>query len=295
MKTVLITGGSGIVGRHLCKKLKEKGFNVAILSRTNKQEADLTGYKWNIEKKEIDKKAIETSDYIIHLAGANIGDKRWSKKRKQLIIDSRVKSAQLIFEKIKKHNKNLKAFISASAIGFYGTTTSDKIYTEIDAPANDFLGKTCQLWEEAADRFKELGIRTVKIRTGVVLTIAGGVFPKMLTPVKLGLGSALGNGKQYIPWIHIDDLCEIYVKGIEDIEMQGAYNAVAPDNKTNREFTQVLARELNKPFWFPNVPAIILKLMFGEMSNIILQGSRVSADKIIAAGFNFKFPNIEGQ
>ena len=293
MATILITGGTGLVGRHLCRKLKEKGYNISILSRANKQDTEIPTYVWDIDNKEIEKEAIETADYVIHLAGANIGDKRWTSKRRQLIIDSRVKTGELIFDKTKESKIKLKAFISASAIGYYGTITSDKIFCEADPPSNDFLGGTCRQWEQSAGRFEELGIRTVKIRTGVVLTKQGGALAKMITPVKIGIGSAIGNGKQYLPWIHIDDLCGIYIKAIEDTQMNGTYNAVAPDQKTNRDFTRILARVLKKPFWFPDVPAIAMKIMFGKMSEILLKGSRVSSDKINAAGYNFLFPVLE--
>lgn len=293
MATVLITGGTGLVGRHLCKRLQEKGYDVTILSRTSKKEAAIPTYTWDLDKKEIEKEAIDTANYIIHLAGVNIGDKRWTAKRKQLIIDSRIKTGQLIFSKIKEQSKDLQTFISASAIGYYGTITSDKIFTETDQPANDFLGNICGKWEQITDRFKDLGIRTVKIRTGVVLTRQGGALSKMITPVKMGIGSAIGTGSQYLPWIHIDDLCGIYIKAVEDTQMDGAYNAVAPDHKTNKEFTRTLARVLKKPFWFPNVPAITMKLMFGKMSEILLKGSRVSADKIKSTGYNFLFPDLE--
>lgn len=293
MATVLITGGTGLIGKHLCKRLQEKKYDVTVLSRTRLQKTAIPTYTWNLKKKEIIKEAIDTADYIIHLAGTNIGNKRWSNKRKQLIIDSRVKTSQLIFDKVKEYNKIPKAFISASAVGYYGTVTSNKIFTETDIPANDLLGEICQKWEQSTEKFKELGIRTVKIRSGVVLTKNGGALAKMITPVKIGIGSAMGNGRQYLPWIHIDDLCNIYIKAIEDKQMNGAYNAVAPDHKTNEEFTRILAHVLKKPFWFPNVPAIAMKLMFGKMSEMFLKGSRVSSDKIISAGYNFLFFNLE--
>ncbi|MBZ4675230.1 MAG: hypothetical protein JG772_919, partial [Dysgonamonadaceae bacterium] len=219
MQTILITGGTGVIGRELSAKLRNKGYRVAILSRTTKKNADIPHYYWDIPQKMIEKEAIETADYIIHLAGANIGDKRWSKQRRKLIIDSRVESANLLFDKISEARKKPKAFISASAIGYYGTTTSDKIFCETDSPANDFPGETCRLWEQAADNFEKMGIRTVKIRTGIVLSKQGGVLTKMLTPTKFGIGSAIGSGRQYMPWIHIDDLCRIYVKAIEDTQM----------------------------------------------------------------------------
>jgi len=295
MTTILISGGTGLVGRHLSKKLKEKGYNVTILSRTKKynSNSDLTTYSWNPDKNEIEKEALETADYIIHLAGEDLWKKRWTTKRKQLIIDSRVKTGQLIFDKIKESKHKLKAFISASAVGYYGAITSDKIFGETDLPSNDFVGETCRQWEQSADRFEELGIRTVKIRTAPVLTKQGGVLAKMMTPVKMGIGSAVGNGRQYMPWIHIDDLCSIYIKAIEDIQMNGAYNAVAPDHRTNGDFMRTLAHVLKKPFWFPKVPAIAMKIIFGRKSDVVLKGSRVSSDKIRMAGYTFQFPTLE--
>ncbi|NLN95601.1 MAG: TIGR01777 family protein [Bacteroidales bacterium] len=293
MATILISGGTGLVGKQLCKKLKDKGYSVAILSRARRQDTDIPTYTWDIDKREIEKEAIETADYIIHLAGANISDKRWTAKRRKLIVDSRVKSGQLIFEKLKENKNQLKAFISASAIGYYGTITTDKIFSETDPPSSDFLGETCRQWEQSADSFEKLGIRTVKIRTAVVLTKQGGALAKMIAPVKLGIASAIGSGRQYLPWIHIDDLCGIYIKAIENTQIKGAYNAVAPDHKTNRDFIETLAHALKKPFWFPNVPAIAMKLMFGEMAEMLLQGSRVSSDKIKTAGYSFLFPDLK--
>jgi len=293
MATILITGGTGLIGRYLSKKLKDKGYSVAILGRASNLNADIPTYTWDIEKNEIEQKAIESADYIIHLAGANIGDKRWTAKRKKLILESRVNTGRLIFDKIKTNKNRLKAFISASAIGYYGTITSDKIFSETDPPSGDFLGETCQQWEQLADNFEKLGIRTVKIRTGVVLTNQGGALAKIRMPIKMGIGSAIGNGRQYMPWIHIDDLCDIYIKAIEETEMKGAYNAIAPAHQTNRDFTKTLARILNKPFWFPNIPGIVMKIILGEMSAILLKGSRVSSEKIIHAGYQFKFPDLE--
>ncbi len=293
MATVLITGGTGLIGEHLCKRLLERGYKVAILSRTSRNREQIATYIWDINKLEIDEEAIADADYIIHLSGINIGAKRWTTKRKQQIIDTRVNSGQLVFDEVRKQNKNLKAFISSSATGYYGAITSDKIFSEVDPPADDFLGQTCRAWEDVADKFMGIGIRTVKIRTGVVLTKKGGALSKMIIPVKTGLGSALGNGKQYLPWIHIEDLCGIYIKAIEDTQMIGAYNAVAPEHLTNKEFTQKLAYTLKKAFWFPNIPAFAMKLIFGKMSEILLQGSRVSAQKIQDRGYKFLFPGLE--
>ena len=292
MKTVLISGGTGLVGKYLSKKLIEKGYVVATLGRQSKKQSDIPNYTWNIENNELEKSALENVDYIIHLAGANIGERRWTSKRKKEIVDSRIKSSQLIFQKITENKHQLKAFISASAIGYYGAITTDKIFVETDQASQDFLGETCRLWEESANSFESLGIRTVKIRTGVVLTYQGGALAKMITPVKVGLGASIGSGKQYMPWIHIDDLCNIYIKAIEDNNMHGAYNAVAPEHKTNREFSETLTKVLKKTVWFPNIPATILKIIFGKMSEIILNGSRVSSNKLIKEGFQFKFPDL---
>jgi uncharacterized protein (TIGR01777 family) len=293
METVLITGGTGLIGRHISKKLKENGFNVTLLSRKRETDGAISVYTWDPDKNFIDPEAISKADYIIHLAGAGLGDKRWTKKRRELIIDSRIKTGELIFIKVQESGKKLKAFISASGIGYYGTSTSDKIFNETDFPDKDFLGEVCRKWEEMADRFKESGIRTVKVRTGVVLTDKGGVLGRMATTVKMGIGSPLGSGKQYIPWIHIDDLCNLYLKAVEDQSMTGAWNAVAPEHITNRELMQTLAKVLEKPFFFPAVPSLVLKILFGKMSGIILKGSRVSAGKIISTGYNFEYPNLE--
>ncbi len=292
MKSILITGGSGFIGTQLCKKLINKGYKVSVLGRTKKQDKEITFYTWDLKNKVIEENAIEKTDCIIHLAGENIGEKRWTKKRKQEIVDSRIKTTQLIFDKVKNCNKKLDVFISASAIGYYGAITSSKIFTENDLPSSDFLGFTCNKWEQYADKFEELGIRTVKIRTGVVLSEKGGALLKMLTPVKLGFASAIGSGKQYIPWIHIDDLCDIYIKALEDDEIKGAYNAVAPEFITNKEFNKTLAMILKKPFWNINIPAIFFKFLLGKMSEIILEGSRISSEKIIEKGYKFKFTNL---
>jgi uncharacterized protein len=293
METVLITGGSGLIGRHLCTLLKAKGYDVILLSRSKKANAKFESFYWDIEKKIIELAAIEKADYIIHLAGAGLADKRWSKKRKQEIVDSRVLSTELLFDKIKNRPHPLKAFISTSAIGYYGAISSDKIFTENDAPNCDFLGMVCQLWEQTADKFSEINIRTVKIRTGVVLTSKGGALAKMKMPVQLGLGSDLGSGKQYLPWIHIDDLCGIYLKAIKDKNMNGSYNAVAPEHITNHDATKTLAHTLHKPFFAPSIPAFLFKILYGKMADVLLKGSRVSSEKICKAGYRFLFPKYK--
>jgi uncharacterized protein len=294
-KTILITGGNGLIGRLLAKKLMKKGYQIRILSRkpstTTKQ--DIASYQWNIDKNEIDVDAIKNVDFIVHLAGENISEKKWTKKQKKIIENSRVKSAELLFKACNENNSWPKAFISSSAIGYYGTFTSEKLFTEDSPSGNDFLAKIGEKWEKATELFEEKGVRAVKIRTGVVLSKKGAAYPKMAKPAKLGLAAAFGSGKQYVPWIHIEDIVNIFIKAIENENMQGAYNGVAPEHITNKQLTNAIAKGLKKLYFLPNIPAFVLRATFGEMADILLKGSRVSADKIIAAGYEFKFPTIE--
>lgn len=295
MEKVLITGGTGLVGKHLCKVLSDKGYDVAVLSRSRSRDmlTDIPRYHWDIDKNELDQRAINTCDHIIHLAGVNIGEKRWTKHQKQKILDSRIATANLIFNHLDKQNSRLKTFISASAVGYYGSKTSEKIHLETDLPDDSFLGDICKRWEQSVDQIDNPSIRVVKIRTGIVLTKHGGALSKFQIPAKLGLGSAIGHGKQYLPWIHIEDLCNIYLNAIRNTKINGPYNAVAPEHITNKEFARKVAKSLNRPFWFPNIPSIIIKLVFGEMSVMLLNGNRVSSEKIEATGYKFNFPNIE--
>lgn len=291
MKKVLISGGSGLVGSHLIPQLLSRGYKVHVLSR---QQRDIPGVKvfvWNIRKKEIDLKALSGVTSIIHLAGAGIADRRWTRRRKKRIISSRVDSAKLLLAAVKKSKTQLNSFISASGINYYTSATTSQIFEENDPPANDFLGECCKLWEAAADKFSNQA-RVVKLRTGVILSNDGGALPRMAAPVKWGIGSPLGSGKQYMPYIHIDDLCEMYIYALENDHVRGSYNACNGDHLTNIELTEALAYEFKKKLRMPHVPGFVLKIMFGEMSKIILNGSRASAEKIKSAGFEFKFQNI---
>ena len=292
MGTVLITGGNGLVGRRLSEKLADTGYRVTILSRNPSKNSRFKSYFWNPDRNLIEDEAIAEADYIVHLAGENLGNKRWTKRRKQQIIDSRVKTGELLYTKTMERGKQLKAFISASATGYYGATTSDKIYTETDSSATGFAAEVCRLWEKTSLKFAGSGLRTVILRTGVVLTPKGGALEKLVVVTRLGIGSPIGSGKQYLPWIHIGDLCNIYVKAIEDNTMSGIFNAVAPDNETNREFTKKLASVLHKPYLAPPVPEFVMKLLFGEMASVLLEGSRISPGKLIDSGYTFIFPEL---
>ena len=289
MEKVLITGGSGLIGRRLSFLLKSRGYEVRILSRSNNPKNNYKTFVWNVSEQYINESAFEGLNHIIHLAGAGIADKRWSEKRKKEIIASRVASTNLLYNSVKRLKTPLNSFISASATGYYGAVTSETIFEEKDKPAKDFLGKVCSLWEDSIFQFNEIKIRTVALRTGIVLSKDGGALKKMKTPII----TSLGNGKQYMPWIHIDDLCELYIKAIEDEQFKGAFNAVSPEHISNLSFSKKISKIFNYPFLALGAPSLILQIVFGEMSTIILNGSRISANKIKQAGFKFKFENLE--
>lgn len=290
-EVVLITGAGGAVAKVLAKKL-ENEYSVRFLTRTKKHEND---FEWNIKNGTIDEKAFENISHIIHLAGANISEKRWTDERKKEIISSRVDSAQLILKTLQKKNIQLKSFISASAVGIYGAITSEKIFKEEDEKGNDFLSKVVILWEKAADEFLEKGVaeRVVKVRTSIVLSETEGALKKMAAPVKLGIGSPIGTGRQYIPWIHIDDLSSVFEYAVKNENINGPYNASAPQHTDNENLTKEIAEVLDKPMFMPNIPGFVMKLMFGELSVALLEGSRTSSEKLQNAGFQFKFPNLK--
>ncbi len=293
-KNVVLTGGTGFIGKKLTQLLLENGFSVSILSRSPKKKSEgISYFQWDIEAGTIDESAILNADYIIHLAGENIGAKRWTAGRKKAILDSREKSTQLLYACLQKHNKQLESFISASGVGIYGAINDELVCTETTPAASDFLGTVCQKWESATVPIHNLGIRTVQIRTGLVLGKGDGVLQQLLPLFRYRLGSAIGSGKQYMPWIHIDDLCRIYLAAITNSEMKGPYNAAVDDGTTNASFSAALAKVLGYTIWLPNVPAFVLQLVLGEMSQLVLQGRRVASDKIEETGFQFQFTDLE--
>jgi len=291
MKTVLITGGSGLVGTRLTNLLLQKGYRVTHLSRQAKPNAAIPTYKWDLDKNLIDQTAIATADYIIHLAGAGIADKRWSTARKKLIVDSRVNSTDLLYRYLRHSEHNVKAIVAASAIGFYGNRGSD-LLTETSLPTSDFLSTTTQAWEKSSRRFASLKIRTTLLRIGIVLSTKGGALPKMALPLITRVGNYLGNGQQYYSWIHIDDLCQLFIKGLENNQMEGIYNAVAPNPVTNKQFIRTLGEALNKSIVLLPVPAFMLRLALGEMADVVLTSSRVSSKKLARIGFIFSHSEL---
>ena len=307
MATILITGGTGLVGKAVGQALLKKGYKVIILSRQsgkNSTIADLSYAQWNVDAQTIDRQAIEKADYIIHLAGAGVADKRWTKKRKQEIIDSRVNSSQLIIDSLKTIPNKVKAVVSASAIGWYGPddlTPSPsperegsrlRKFIESDPAASDFLGTTCKLWEESIEPVIQKDIRLVKLRIGIVLSKDGGALKEFLKPLKFGVAATLGNGKQIISWVHIDDLASMFVFAIENENMNGSYNAVAPHPVSNKELTIQLAKERKKLYIPIHVPSFILNMILGEMSIEVLKSTTVSSNKLNKEGFQFQFPAI---
>ena len=284
MAKILITGGTGLVGTRLSKVLTDNNHEVIILSRKPKEKNE---YKWDIDNNYIDKNAFKDVEFIIHLAGAGIAEKRWTNDRKKIIIDSRVDTANLLYTKVKELNIALKSFISASGIGYYGAVTTDTIFKESDKAGNDFLGEVCTKWENAALQFKSLNVNVAILRTGIVLSENGGALEKMKTPII----SPLGTGKQYMPWIHIDDLCNMYMHMIEKNE-QGIFNAVAPKHHTNKSFSKLLAKAVKRPYVGVGVPRFLLKIIFGDMSKILLEGSRISSKKIEKNNFSFRFNKL---
>jgi len=290
-EVVLITGANGMVAQELSKKL-EKEYSVRFLTRKKQRDND---FEWDIRNGTIDESAFENISHIIHLAGANISEKRWTDERKKELISSRVDSAKLLLDTLMKKNIKLKSFISASGINYYGTITTEKIYTEDDSSGNDFLSEVVVLWERSADDFKEqnLAERVVKIRTAVVLSEKEGALKKMLPTINLGIGSPLGSGKQYMPWIHVKDICSIYEFALKNSNIEGAYNANSPQHTTNENLTIKIAEVVKKPLFMPNVPSFVLKLIFGELADALLEGSRASSQKIQNAGFQFEFPDLK--
>ncbi len=300
MAVVLITGGTGLVGKSLTKTLLGRGYEIIILSRNPRENREkvpgLSYSRWNIEKQEIDSEAIGRADHIIHLAGAGVADKRWTKKRKKEIVDSRVQSSRLLVKSLALIPNRVKTLISSSGIGWYGPDSiipNPSPFTETNPSYHDFLGNTCRQWEESVDEAAQTGVRVVKLRTGIVLSRDGGAIKEFLKPLQFGVAAILGSGRQVVSWIHIEDLVNSCIAAMENEKMKGTYNVVAPLPVSNRELVLQLAKSRGKWFLPFSVPSFLLKVVLGEMSIEVLKSATVSCGKLTGTGFRFRFPGIK--
>lgn len=291
---ILITGATGLIGKELVTLLLQNGISIHYLTTSKNKiesQSNYQGFYWNPDQGIIDENALMGVDSIIHLAGATIS-KRWTSKYKQEIIESRILSSNLLFKALKDYPNSVKQIVSASAIGIYPDNLT-KLYTEEDTEVDDsFLGKVVLKWEDSVNKFKLHNIKVCKIRTGLVLSGKGGALTEMMKPIKMSIGSPFGSGKQMQSWIHIHDLVEMYFFAVSN-NLEGIYNAVAPNPVTNKKLTQEIASVLDKPLFMPNIPKFLMKLILGEMHIILFSSQNVSSKKIETEGFNFKYKQLE--
>lgn len=291
-KHILITGGTGLLGKILTKELQNQGHHVSILSRNPEKVKGVKAFYWDVEKQEIDEQCLDGIDTVIHLAGEGIADKKWTFKRKQEIIDSRVNSIQLIYQLMSKNQNRVKAVVSASAVGFYGDR-ADEILTEESNKGTGFLSDACHFWEEAVDEGQQFEIRIVKLRIGLLLTSKGGVLAPFKLMVNTFTAMNFGNGRQWFPWIHADDLVGMFAWAVNDDKITGVFNATAPTPVTNSVFTKTLAKVLKKPFWPFQIPVFMLKMILGERKELLLMSNKTDSKKIQQAGYVFKFVDLK--
>jgi uncharacterized protein len=289
---ILITGASGLIGSRLTELLIQKRYRVSHLGRKAKP-GNVPSFVWDVEKQTIDAKCLEGVDTIIHLAGAGIADKRWTTNRKIEILDSRVNATKLLHTTLAKRKHTVKNFISASAIGYYGFGLGDEVFTEESQAGNDYLAMVTKAWEEEVDTLNSIQLRVAKLRIGIVLSEKGGALKSMLTPMHYFAGAPLGSGQQQISWIHLDDLCSMFIHLLENENLQGAFNATGAYAVTNAELTKQIASVIHRPLFLPNIPSFVLKIILGEMADMVVRGSTVSSSKIQESGFGFQFPTLE--
>lgn len=290
MENVLITGGSGLIGKHFTSLLLNEGYRVIHLNRKAKPNTTIKTYEWNPEKNFVEEEALLTADHIVHLSGASVA-KYWTRGYKKELMDSRVKSAELIFDVLSRRENKVRSFISSSAVGYYGEGGENWLHEE-ELPGTDYLSEICMHWETAAKKFEAQNKRVVMMRTGIVLAKDGGSLPEFLRPLQFGIAAIFGSGKQFYPWIHIDDLCRSFLFALRNESMYGAYNASAPDPVRFKELIDVIAkvagrRKLNFP-----VPPFLLKLFLDGFGSSLLRSLRCSSKKIEAAGFQFQHSNL---
>lgn len=292
---VLITGATGLIGSKLTKLCIDNGWTVNYLTtRKHKlvNKANYKGFYWNPYTGAIDKTCLDGVEVIFHLAGASVS-KRWTKSYKHEILNSRIQTTSLLYNTIKKGDYNIRQIISASGVNVYPSSLTNYYDENFPESNPNFLGHVVEQWEETVDAFSFLNIDVTKLRIGLVLSQKGGAFPKMLQPIKLGLGAPFGSGKQWQSWIHIDDLVAMFVY-VSTRQIKGVVNAVAPNPVTNKELTKAIAKQVGKPLWLPNVPKFIMRLVLGEMHELLFESQRVCSKKIESLGFDYEFYNLKG-
>lgn len=285
MATILITGGSGLIGKRLTEALRHENHMVRWLSRNAGSRHGVQAFAWDVNANTIDPEAVHDVDHVVHLAGSSIADRRWTEGRIQDLIDSRARSARLLMRAFQQAGTAPRSMVSAAGVGYFGSSTSDLVLSEGDPPGSDTIARISEEWERAVDEWGSL-CRVVKLRTPVVLANDGGALPRLVQPVRFGLGAAIGSGQQWMPWVHIGDLVAAYQRALFDDRMSGAYNVVA-GNATNDEFMRTLARILDKPLFLPRVPGWALRAFLGDMASLLLGGSQVSGSRLQETGFTF--------
>jgi hypothetical protein len=288
---ILITGGTGFIGRTLCHRLLDSGHELIVLSRRPEQVTKLCGESVTAISNLKDLSAEESINAIINLSGEGIADRLWTKKRKQQLLDSRINITEQLIAYVASARQKPSVMISGSAVGYYGSNGELVLNETADNP-DDFAQQLCKQWEAAAEAVKQHGVRLCILRTGLVIGRNGGFIKRMLLPFKLGLGGRLGNGQQWMSWIHKEDLITIIETLLNATELEGIFNATAPQPVTNAEFSACLANRLHRPAIFP-VPAIVLKLLLGEMSGLLLGGQKVLPERLIERKFPFQYKSLD--
>ncbi len=292
---IIVTGATGLVGQALVQSLIADGHSVTRLVRGSSSPSSndkITDVTWNPATGVVDAQALESHDAAVHLAGEPIAEGKWDEVKKKRVLESRVNGTRFLSETLAQLKAKPEAFVSASAIGFYGNRGAEML-TEASASGDDFLSEVCREWETAALPASQAGIRVVNIRIGIVLSSEGGALAKMLTPFKLGVGGRFGDGEQYMSWITLDDVVGIIKHAITHKDLRGAVNTVAPGAVSNSEFTKTLGHVLGRPTFFA-VPAFAARLVFGEMADaLLLSGARVAPARLEASGYKFAYPQLE--
>lgn len=292
MDVILITGATGLIGSALTQHLLERGIAVRHLGRSRPKRTVVPHFQWDPTRGTLDSDALMGVSHIVHLAGAGIADQRWSRSRVDELINSRTATSRLLQQAVRTQGLPVRAFVSAAGIGYYGAKTRQHILTERDPAGTDTIATISSEWERAVDEWSPVA-RVVKLRTPLVLARHGGALPKLATPVRLGIGAALGTGKQWVPWVHIDDLVRCYTAALFDDRYSGAYNVSTGSDATNDELMRTLCGVLGRPYFMPHVPGPVLHLMVGGISSVLLEGSRVSNARLLSTGFSFGHSTLE--